>query len=225
MNAIENELRAAFEDERDSVTTPDTLLASLTTRVQRRRVSTLTGATVGTLSVASLALAIPLALSHGPSTSVAPGATATAMSPNSLGLSCGDPVPASLLASPDQSEIEVFETVVAMHPDENSGMVTTPLEPGPNTPEPDLYAVFKVTYPGAIIGRDGIVAGWTEVPPQYAAQIIFESDPPDAPRTVTVFNSGRIQWCPDTRRGANEVPLPKEGTYLVLPFGDATAAP
>ncbi len=225
MNAIERDLRSLFEDERRTADTPAGLADAVTARIGRRRLGGAVGATVTTLAVAGAAVTVPFTLSHLGSPAVAPGATGTTVVaettdtfPNSLGLACGDPVPASLLASPDQTEVVVFETIVAMYPDANSGMVTTPLKPG--SEEPDLYAVFKAAYPGAIIGRDGFVAGWTELPPQYASQISIEETSPLNARSVTIYNSGRILWCPDTRRGADELPLPQEGTYLVLPFAD-----
>lgn len=230
MDSIQSGLHAVFEDERLAVTTPGTVVASVTARIGRRRAGKLVGASAGTLAVAGLAAAIPLAFSHGASPSVAPGTnlgTSTAhaagaeMPPNALGLSCGDPVPPSLLASPDRSEIEVYQTEVTTHPTLGVTAVTSPL-PSASAPE-SLYVSYGSQFSGLIIGRDGAVVGWTDATPPLEAVVRMGADDRLVDLDGVSLSHGRLVWCPDAPRSglgdsASDATIPASGSYLTYPI-------
>jgi hypothetical protein len=228
MGSIHNDLHAIFDDERRAVTTPGTVLGAVAARVGRRRAGRLVGASAGTLAVAGLAAVIPLGLWNSGPSSVAPGAPGAAtptnpaaMPPNALGLSCGEPLPASLLSSPERSEIVVYQTDVTTHPTLGVIVVTSPL------PSPvglaSLYVSYDARLSGLIIGRDDKVAGWTDATPPLDAHVsISWIDQPSSGSPVDM-SVGRIVWCPNARSETGSDAIPASGSYLTYPIVDPNA--
>lgn len=230
MGSIQSALRAIFEDEERGVTTPDAVVGAVAARIRRGRVGRMAGVSAGTLTLAGFAVAVPLALSHLGSPHLAPGATpaATAIdSPpaNPLGLGCGDPVPSSLIGSPDQGEFNVYDTAVEINPLPGFSVVYYPL-PSPSSPaESRVSAFFESRFRGLTIARDGIVVGWTNVTP-IPGSMTWSSEGLDEPGgevTTVVMNSAGIIWCPEAGGQAETDGVPASGSYLTYPYDDAAA--
>ena len=212
MDTIDRELRRFFDDERRAVATPATVIESVAARIRRRRAGRLVEASAGTLAVVGLAAAVPFALAHLDAADLNPGeapsVTATPFMPeNPLGLGCGDTIPDSL-AGGDPSEVNVFSVTIE---------VETLDTPRLETPirlvlaGSDFRPAVGADYSWAVLGRDGVVAGWT-VTATYVHTV--------ETGTTIEYSS----WpCPAARNDATGYFL--DGTYIEYMIGDANAAP
>ena len=182
----------------------------------------------GTLTLAGFAAALPFALSHLDSPDVTPGGTpsvtATSFMPeNPLGLGCGDPVPPSLIDSPDRGEIKVRETAVEVFSASGGSLLLYPLlspsSPGASTQVPGVY---ESHFTGVIVARDAAVVGWTDsIPlPGYMTWTSEGLDEPGGEVTTVVMNSAGIHWCAEAGGQAQSDGVPETGWYLTYPYID-----
>ena len=225
MGSIEKELNAVFEDARRATDVPDSLADAVLTHASRQRATRVVGSSIGTLAAVGLAVSLPLALGHHGTSAVAPATTPSAMPvPTApLGLACGDPVPASLLDSPDRITLYIWVdgTSIAVLPSKD--VAETRGHPG----EERTYVTLEGTDPSVVVATDGVVVGWTGDPPAgwyylgvSSISVSVSSDSPTSgphlltPRAVVV--------CPEANNGANA--LVPGVTYDVYPV-DGTRAP
>jgi hypothetical protein len=218
MGTIQSGLRAIFEDEERGVTTPEAVVGAVAARIRRGRAGRIAGVSAGTLTLAGFAAAVPFALSHLDSPELAPGATPG----NPLGLSCGDPVPSSLISSPDRGEFNVYELAVEINLESGASVLYYPL-PSPSAPaEAQVHGFFEARFSGVIVARDGAVVGWTDPALSPGAMTLTSEglDEPGGEVTTIVMTSAGIIWCPEAGGQAEVDGVPAVGSYLTYPYID-----
>jgi hypothetical protein len=210
MESIQSGLHAIFEDEERGVTTPAAVVGAMAARIGRRRAGRMVGVSAGTLTLAGFAAAVPFALSHLGSSELTPGATPAAtatdlMPSNPLGLGCGDPIPSSV-ASSYRSEVEVYTVTIDPRTTPTAGSETSA---NVATGGSNFRMPIDANYSWAVLARDGIVVGWTEL-----------RNPDTA--TESFLIDVALSVCPAARNDATGDLA--SGTYIEYLIDDGTAA-